>query len=138
MSTNADIRTLIAEEDSPDATHDVILYVQSIKGSSAAFPGTRNSLIFVRTLSIDGEEVVTDGAVKLVSDTGNEGFLILELHEVSEERRRERKLWLEQGLVVKVNELSEIRSRFSLEEVEEGTDESVIRLHVRSLDLRFV
>jgi hypothetical protein len=112
-------------------THDVVLHLESISGSSRVAFGSKGSILFARYLEIDGEEVVTEGEVSLRVG-GSEGFVELHLYKPT----REYQAWANENSPTSVNRLhgyENLRARFTdPNDYLLGTNDDVLILGVRS------
>ena len=121
----------------------VVIYVESVSGSSRVDYGKEGSILFATHLSIDGEGVYTDGEVRLRL-SGSESFVYLELPQPTEEAQL---AWAELNrkhnqscrklhgpIYLKDGKAQPLHERFSLDEVNYGSSEKCVSLAVRSIE----
>jgi len=121
---------------------DVVIYVQSMRGSGSVEFDSEGSILFASHLRIDGEDVYTDGEVQ-ISISGSEGFVDLTLHQPSDEQQRK---WAEMNrkgnlvarklsgpFYLKDGEMRPLHERFALADQAWGSTKERIVLGVRSI-----
>ena len=116
-------------------THDVVMHVESIKGSSRVELGSEGSILFAMYLEIDGEEVVTEGEVS-IRVGATEGFVEVHLSKPTEEYQA----WADEHLTSRAERrkhgYEHLRDRFDdPADYLDGTDENVLILGVRSFSM---